>query len=130
MKSNTSFIPFIVALLIFAGGLYWYFFTGIGNQPALTTSVDTDDAQTQFQSLFGELASISFNTDIFSDSRFNALVDLTTPVAPESKGRLDPFAAINSTANITNTVTVANTVSTSTTTPRTATSTVTKVKRN
>ena len=51
-------------------------------------------AQTKFQTLVGELTPISFNTSIFSDAHFTALVDIATPVAPETIGRLDPFAAI------------------------------------
>ena len=91
MKSNTTFL--IIATLIVAAGAYWYFFTGTGNQPPLSTSAPTNQAQLQFETLAGELP-ISFDTSIFSDARFNALVDITTPVSPESVGRLDPLAPI------------------------------------
>ena len=94
MKSNT-FILILVSLLV-AAGAYWYFFTGTGNLPPLTvTSAQVSQAQTQFQMLVSQLQPISFNTDIFSDARFNALVDLTTPVSPETPGRLDPFAPLH-----------------------------------
>lgn len=94
MKSKTSLTPFIIAALIAAAGVYWYFFTGTGNQPPLMAVGPDNRAQTEFQALVGELAPISFDTGIFSDPRFNALVDLTTPIAPEPVGRLDPFAVI------------------------------------
>ena len=93
MNSNT--IILIVATLIVAGGAYWYFFTGTGNQPPLATALATDNpAQIQFQALVSELQPISFLTTIFSDARFMALVDLTTPIQSETIGRLDPFAPI------------------------------------
>lgn len=93
MKSNT--ILLIIATLVVAAGAYWYFFTGTGNQPPLSTSAPTNQAQTKFETLVGELQPISFNTGIFSDARFNALVDITTPISPESAGRLDPLAPIS-----------------------------------
>ena len=49
----------------------------------------------QFETLVGELEPVSFNVGIFSDARFNALVDITTSVSPESFGRLDPLAPIS-----------------------------------
>lgn len=93
IDSNTTLI--VIATLIVAAGAYWYFFTGTGNQPPLTaTTVPENQAQTRFQALVSELQPISFDTDIFSDPRFLSLVDLTTPITPESAGRLDPFASI------------------------------------
>lgn len=92
MKSNPA--PFIIALLLAAAGIYWYFFTGSENQLPLSADSSINQAQTKFQTLVSELTPISFNTDIFSDARFNALVDITVPISPESVGRLDPFAII------------------------------------
>jgi len=95
MKSKNSPIPFIVAVLIAIAGIYWYVSTGTGNQTPLSVGGSENKAQTKFQMLVGELAPISFNTSIFSDPRLNALVDLTTAIAPESIGRLDPFAVVS-----------------------------------
>ncbi len=93
MKSNT--IVIIVITLLIAAGAYWYFFMGTGNQPPLSTNnVPVNQAQTQFETLVSELQPISFNTGIFSDPRFNALVDITTVVSPEPSGRPDPLAPI------------------------------------
>ena len=92
MKSNTVLL--IIATLIVAAGAYWYFFTGTGNDLPLSSSTLSNQAQIQFQTLVGELQPISFNTSIFSDARFNALVDIKTPIAPETTGRLDPFAVV------------------------------------
>lgn len=92
MKSNV--IQISIAAIVVAAGAYWYFFTGTGNEPPLTESTSENLAQVQFQTLMSTLP-ISFNTAIFSDSRFNALVDLTTQISPESSGRLDPFATLN-----------------------------------
>ncbi|NNM83699.1 hypothetical protein HKL94_00555 [Candidatus Parcubacteria bacterium] len=93
MKSNT--IILIVITLAITAGAYYYFFTGTGNQPPLTTSTSFGNVpQAQFQTLVAELQPISFDTSIFSDPRFMALIDLATPIAPEAAGRPDPFAPI------------------------------------
>ena len=92
MKSNT--IILIISTLIVAAGAYWYFFTGTGNEPPLTTTVVGSESEAQFQTLVGELQPVSFNTSIFSDARFMALIDLATPVTPEDAGRVDPFAPV------------------------------------
>lgn len=93
MKSTTTFIISTIALIV-AGIAYWYFFTDTGNQPPLSTDVPANQTQMQFEMLVGELQPISFTVGIFSDARFNALVDITTPVSSESYGRLDPLAPI------------------------------------
>ena len=93
MKSNTTLI--VTVALIVAALAYWYFFTGTGNQPPLSTDVPTNQVQMQFEALVGQLEPISFNTKIFSDPRFNALVDITTPISPEPFGRVDPLAPIS-----------------------------------
>ncbi len=88
MKSNTTLI---IATLIIAAGAYWFFSAGAPEQPPLTARTTENPAQTRFRALIVRLPS-SFNTDIFADERFNALVDLTTQISPEAAGRLDPFA--------------------------------------
>ncbi|MFA6278562.1 MAG: hypothetical protein WCS97_00545 [Candidatus Paceibacterota bacterium] len=99
MKPKTSVTPFLIAILIAAAFSYWYFFTGT-EQPSLIVSGSSNQAQTKFQTLVGELKSISFDTGIFSDSRFNALIDFTISIAPEASGRLDPFAPISGISEI------------------------------
>jgi len=94
MKLDSNTILLIVATLVIAAGAYWFFFTGTGNEPPLTVTTTQNDAQAQFKILVSELQPISFATDIFTDPRFAALIDLTTSVAPEPAGRLDPFAPI------------------------------------
>jgi hypothetical protein len=93
-SSNTLFL--IVASLVVAGGIYWYFFTGspAPQQGSLITGFSQSRAQAQFEVLIGELGPISFDLTILSDPRFNSLVDLTTPITPEPAGRKDPFAPI------------------------------------
>lgn len=97
MKFDSStIVTILITLGVIAGG-YWYFFGGGGSsgQTTLTATGSTQNsAQAQFQVLASELKSISFDTKIFSDPRFNALIDLTTPIMPEATGRPDPFAPI------------------------------------
>ena len=92
MKTNRA--TFIIVSLVIAGAAYWYFFTGTGNQPPLTASSSETSAQTKFQALVSQLQPLTFDTAIFSDPKFTALVDLATPVAPEASGRPDPFAPV------------------------------------
>jgi len=91
-STNTTII--IISALVVAAGAYWYFFTGTGNEQPLTADATQNQAQTQFKTLVSEIGTITFDTSIFSESRFMALVDLATPIAPETSGRLDPFASI------------------------------------
>ncbi len=93
MKS--AFLSFILPLLIVLGGIYWYISSETGNAAPLTTETSAGSpTQTQFQSLVGELSSISFDTSIFSNPHFAALGDLSKPILPEAIGRTDPFAVI------------------------------------
>ena len=93
MKLNTNTILIILGTLVIAAGAYWYFSSGTGNDLPLTTTTVENQAQAQFQLLSGQLPT-SFDTSIFSNPSFRVLIDLATPITPESSGRLDPFATI------------------------------------
>lgn len=90
MKPN---ITTVVAALLIAAVIYGFFFIAPSEQLPLTASMKENPAQTRFQALISKLP-IAFDGSIFVDPRFNALIDLTTQVSPESAGRLDPFAPI------------------------------------
>lgn len=95
MKSNSTLL--IISSVVVAAGAYWYFLTGNtaeGNQPPITVSATENQTQTRFQILVSGLPT-SFDTGIFSDERFTALVNLSTPISPESASRSDPFAPIS-----------------------------------
>lgn len=94
MKSNVNPTTFLIITACIVAATYWYFFTGKETEPSLTTSIEENEAQMQFQILVSQLRPISFDTSIFSEPRFMALIDLATPVASEPTGRLDPFAPI------------------------------------
>ena len=93
-SGNTIFL--ILASLVVAGGLYWYFFTGSpASELALSTTMPSQSAaQTQFDTLTSQLGPITFNLAVLTDPRFTALVDLTIPVDAEPIGITDPFAPI------------------------------------
>jgi len=95
MKLTLNPILTALATIVIVAGVYWYFSTGT-EQPSLTVGVGGTQSQVRFQTLVGELSPISFNTDIFSDPRFNVLVSITVPISPEMVGRLDPFAPVAS----------------------------------
>ncbi len=91
MKSSTLLL--IIVTLLLAGGVYWYFSISGGTQPSLTiTPGSQSSTQAKFAALVGQLQPITFATAIFSDPRFTALVDITTPIESETLGRTDPFA--------------------------------------
>ena len=94
MKMNTNTTILVVATIVVALGAYWFFFTGTEEELPLTAISSENEAQTRFQTLVSQMQPISFDTKIFSDPRFMALVDLATPVTPETAGRLDPFAPV------------------------------------
>ncbi|MCR4333985.1 MAG: hypothetical protein NUV60_03175 [Patescibacteria group bacterium] len=94
MKIDSNTVLIIVVTLIVALGAYWYFFTGTADQAPLTIVTTENPVQTQFQILVSQLQPISFDTAILSDARFMSLVNLATPITPESSGRLDPFASL------------------------------------
>lgn len=91
-KLNSSTILIIVCAIVVAGAAYWYFFMGASNQPTVTATSGGSAAQAKFEMLSNQLAGIHFNTQIFSNPKFEALVSLHTPVTTQPKGRTDPFA--------------------------------------
>ena len=95
MKLDSNTILLLLVTLLVGGGAYWYFFMNTSNNPPLTTSGTVNPAQAQFTALVSQLQPISFDTSIFSDPRFMALTDLTTPIEPESSGRTDPFGTFS-----------------------------------
>lgn len=93
-KSNT--ISVIIFTILFAGGVFFYFYTGANKdaEQPLTASTTSSGTQARFQSLVIQLQSISFDTAIFSNPAFTSRTDITVPIEPEPLGRLDPFAPI------------------------------------
>lgn len=100
MKLNSNTIILAVISVVLIGGGYWYVSSsGEDNDQSLSSDVAINGPQVKFQALVNQLEPIRFDTGIFSNARFNALVDITTPIAPESPGRIDPFAPIAGSAN-------------------------------
>jgi hypothetical protein len=86
-------IIIIGAILIGLVGVY-FFFSGNAFELPLTVAPAADPIEQEFIALTNKLSGISFDLDIFSDTRFMRLVSLSTPVQPEPIGRLDPFARL------------------------------------
>lgn len=98
MKTNsnnivTYAISGIVILVLVGLGYFYLTSTSPTNQPLTRTSV-LNPMTIKSRSVFYNLSSLTFNTSIFSDARFNALKDMTVPVNPEQTGRKNPFAPI------------------------------------
>ena len=96
MKVNP--IIALVVVVALAGGAFWYYSSNGTSQTPLSVSGATTQsgAQTRFETLLGKLKPISFDTSIFSNPNFQILVDISTPVQPETTGRPDPFAPFTS----------------------------------
>lgn len=93
MKLNANITTLSIAALVVSVLAYWFFFTGTGNEAPLAPTA-VGESQTRFQSLVAQLQPIRFPTELFSDPRFTALIDLSTPIIEESVGRTDPFSPI------------------------------------
>ncbi|HEX8947135.1 MAG TPA: hypothetical protein VF829_02895 [Candidatus Paceibacterota bacterium] len=94
MKNTTTFI--IIGIVVVLVGGYFYMSGTSGSELPVTVSASADSTSTpsQFESLVAQVTPLSFDTSIFSDPRFEALHDMTTPFTPVTVGRTDPFAPI------------------------------------
>ena len=98
MKLNPNIASIVIITFIIAGGAYWYFATQTGTDAPLTADTSVNPAQSRFQSLITQLPK-EFDTSLFSNPNFLALVDLTIPIKDEPTGRSDPFAPISAAPN-------------------------------
>ncbi len=94
MNSTSSTFFIILSAVIVAAGAYWFYFVASAADEPLTAAPTINESQVHFQTLVSQLQPIDFNTKILTDPRFTGLKDLTTPIAQEPKGRLDPFAPV------------------------------------
>lgn len=83
-----------IGVILLAVVVYLVFFNNSTSADLTTTTSPSSAAELYFVNLAGELGTISFNTKVFSDPRFSALVDIKTEIVPEVSGRSDPFAPI------------------------------------
>lgn len=95
LNLNMNNVLIAIGAIVVAGFAYWFFFTDTGNETPITATLAGSESQGRFESLVRQLGPISFKTDVLSDPRFRALVNLATPVATELSGRVDPFAPIS-----------------------------------
>lgn len=98
MKISSTNLGYIAAAIVVIGGLYWFFSSGkdssVEELPLSESSIQP--LESRFLALTNQLDPISFNTDIFANPRFAALVDITTAIVSEASGRTDPFAPVSS----------------------------------
>lgn len=74
--------------------IYFLFFNSPSSPDLSSTGAATSPTELFFANLQSELTPISFDTAIFTDTRFTALVDIRTAITDEAVGRPDPFAPI------------------------------------
>lgn len=98
MKFSSANIGFAAAALVVFAGLYWFFAPGESSnieELPLSEASSIPLLESRFLELATQLNGISFNTTIFTDPRFSALIDITKEIIPEPAGRTDPFAPIS-----------------------------------
>ena len=96
MSSRTKIALAAVGIIVLLGAAYFIFFNHANDA---TTAVEAtggpaSTAEVTFLNLVGKINPITFDTTIFTDPRFAALVDIHTVILPEASGRKDPFAPV------------------------------------
>jgi len=90
-KNIINIIVIGVLVFVLFGAGYFYVSGKGGNELPITISGVASTTQ-KFQALAMQLSPLSFNTDILSDARFEALHEMSAPFTDVQKGRIDPFA--------------------------------------
>lgn len=94
-NSRSGIVLLILGLLVVAAAGYMLFAKG-DSAPGVTVDGEPgSEAETAFLNLTAEIDSIRFDTEVFEDPRFAALVDIRTTIVPETSGRPDPFAPLS-----------------------------------
>ncbi len=89
--SNITFIVIIVIIIISGGYLY------INSRNTILSPITTINLKTSSVNIkkIARIGSIRLDANIFSDPRFNALIDTTIKVNSEAMGRTNPFAQLH-----------------------------------
>lgn len=96
--TRSNIILIAAAALTFFAAVYYYGFYNKDTGSAVIPVGPASEAELDFVNLAGQIDSITFDTSIFSDSRFISLTDIRTTVVPETAGRRDPFAPLSGSA--------------------------------
>jgi hypothetical protein len=100
MSTTTKITLAAVAVVALGIGAYLVFFTNTDGTSALSAqTAPASAAEISFLDLAQKAESVSFDTSILSDPRFQALVDIHTAIVPEPQGRTDPFAVLPGTSS-------------------------------
>jgi hypothetical protein len=92
--SRKTLLTIASAAIVVIGGFYYFFFLAKDSSTVLAPDAPASAAETSFIGLVGQLGSVEFDTHVLDDARFNALVDIRTPIVPETSGRKDPFGPL------------------------------------
>lgn len=84
----------IIALVIFIAGVGAYYLSKGSKDVITITAAPGSATEAAFLGFANELDTVSFNTSIFSDTRFMVLEDIHTSVVNELTGRRDPFGQL------------------------------------
>ncbi|MDB5265250.1 MAG: hypothetical protein JWN64_821 [Parcubacteria group bacterium] len=85
----------IIAGIIVVGGGIAFFLMRPAEEPVVSEiGGSSNGTEALFITLSSQLDPVAFDTSVFSDPRFAALVDIHTNIIPEASGRRDPFAPI------------------------------------
>jgi phosphatidylserine synthase len=94
MSTRVKIIIAVLVIAILGVIAYLVFFNTNNDTTAVSTGsgAPASAAEVTFLNLASQINPITFDTTIFSDPRFTALVDIHTAILPEATGRTDPFS--------------------------------------
>lgn len=94
MSSRTKIIFAAIGVGVLLIAAYLLFFNNSTSSAVAVSGAPASAAEVSFLNLVAQVDPLSFDTSIFTDPRFMALVDIRTAVVPEPSGRTDPFAPL------------------------------------
>lgn len=90
MKFNTKIIGWIITIVIVIGALYTLAF----KEPVINGASATESVGSDLLELLDKLKGVSFDTDLFSNSKFSSLKDWSITLPAPDLGRPNPFERI------------------------------------
>jgi hypothetical protein len=91
LNKNIIIISAVATLIVVVGG--YLFFLKPATSAVVSVSPSSPE-EAAFIDLASQIDPLTFDTSIFSDPRFVALMDIHVAVFPEPAGRRDPFAPL------------------------------------
>lgn len=92
--NKNNIILLILGLLLIGAAVYLLFLRPNTDATVTVSTGPTSAVEQTFLNLTAQINPVGFDTTLFANPHFNALVDLKTAIIPETSGRIDPFAPL------------------------------------